>query len=155
MATKKNTNSINISNKRARFEYHILDKFVAGIVLGGTEIKSIRQGKASIAEAFCVVENNEVFIRNMHIAEYSNASFFQHRPKGDRKLLLNKKEIKKLSKSMETKGYTIIPLRVFLSEKGWAKVEIALAQGKKLYDKRQDLKDKDDKRQMDRVKKNF
>ncbi|MEX1191419.1 MAG: SsrA-binding protein SmpB [Brumimicrobium sp.] len=148
-------NPVNIKNKRAKFEYHILDKFVAGIQLGGTEIKSIRNGKASILEAYCVVEDGEVFIRNMHITEYENASFYQHKPRADRKLLLNKREIQKLDKNMKTKGYTIVPLRLFMNDKGLAKLEIALAQGKKLYDKRQDLKAKDDKRSIDRIKKEF
>ena len=106
-------------------------------------------------EAYCVVENNEVFIRNMHIAEYSNASFYQHKPKADRKLLLNRKEINKIDRKLQTKGFTLIPLRLFINEDGRAKLEIALAQGKKLYDKRQDLKEKDDKRTMDRVRKNY
>jgi SsrA-binding protein len=123
--------------------------------LGGTEIKSIRNGKASILEAFCVVENGEIYIRNMHIAEYENASFYQHRPKADRKLLLNKKEIEKIDRQLKTKGFTIVPLRLFVNDKGLAKLEIATAQGKKLYDKRQDLKEKDDKRAMDRVKKEY
>lgn len=148
-------NNINIKNKRAKFEYHLFDKFIAGIQLGGTEIKSIRNGKASILEAYCVVEENEIFIRNMHIAEYSNASFYQHKPKADRKLLLNRKEISKIQKGLETKGYTVVPLRLFINEKGLAKLEIALAQGKKLYDKRHDLKEKEDKRAMDRMKKSF
>lgn len=153
MAQAKNT--INIKNKRAKFEYHLLDTFVAGIVLGGTEIKSIRNGKASILESYCVFEGGEVYVRNMHIAEYSNASFYQHKPKADRKLLLNKREIQKIEKGLTTKGYTVVPLRLFISEKGLAKLEIALAQGKKLYDKRQDLKEKDDKRALDRLKKNY
>lgn len=148
-------NTINIKNKRAKFEYHILETFVAGIVLGGTEIKSIRNGKASILESYCVVERGEVFIRNMHIAEYGNASFYQHKPKADRKLLLKKREIQKIEKGLATKGYTVISLRLFMSDKGLAKMEIALAQGKKLYDKRQDLKEKDDKRAMDRIKKKY
>lgn len=148
-------NTVNIKNKRARFEYNILDTFIAGIQLGGTEIKSIRLGKASIMEAFCVVESNEVFIRNMYINEYSNASFYQHKPKADRKLLLNKQEISKLAKKVETKGYTIVPLRMFINDKGLAKLEIALAQGKNLHDKRHTLKEKDDKRTLDRVMKNY
>ncbi|PKR80404.1 SsrA-binding protein [Brumimicrobium salinarum] len=150
-----NKNRINIVNKKARFEYQLLDKYVAGIQLGGTEIKSIRQGKASILEAFCVIEEGEVYLRNMHIAEYGNASFYQHKPKADRKLLLNRQEINKLDKKMKAKGFTIVPLRIFINNKGLAKVEIALAQGKKLYDKRQDLKEKDDKRAMDRIKKAY
>lgn len=121
------------------------------MVLGGTEIKSIRNGKASILEAYCVFDDGEVFIRNMHIASYENGSFNNHRPRADRKLLLNKKEINKIEKYLKVKGNTLIPLRMFLSEKGWVKVEIACAKGKKLHDKRQDLKEKDDKRDMDRA----
>jgi SsrA-binding protein len=142
---------LNIRNKRARFEYHLMDTFIAGIQLGGTEIKSIRLGKASILEAYCVEHKNEIFIRNMHISEYANASFYHHKPRADRKLLLNKKEITKITKFLQVKGNTLIPLKLFLSEKGWVKIEIALAQGKKLHDKRQDLKEKDDKREMDRA----
>lgn len=148
-------NQINIKNKKAKFEYHLLDKYVAGIQLGGTEVKSIREGKASIQEAYCVIEDGEIYIRNMHIREYENASFYQHNPRADRKLLLNRQEINKLEKKMNTKGFTIVPLRLFINKKGLAKLEIALAQGKKLYDKRQDLKEKDDKRAMDRIKKQY
>lgn len=146
-------NEVNIKNKKARFEYHLETVYTAGMVLGGTEIKSIRNGKASIMEAYCIVENNEVFVRNMHIAPYENASFFQHPTRVDRKLLLNSKEISKLEKFMKIKGNTIIPLRLFLSEKGWLKIEIACATGKKLHDKRNDLKEKDDKRDMARAMK--
>jgi SsrA-binding protein len=148
-------NPVNIKNKRAKFEYQLLDKFVAGIQLGGTEIKSIRNSKASILEAYCVVEDGQVFIRNMHITEYENASFYQHKPRADRKLLLNKREIDKLDKKIKLKGFSIVPLRLFINDKGLAKLEIALAQGKKLYDKRQDLKAKDDKRAIDRIKKAY
>lgn len=148
-------NPVNIKNKRARFEYQLLDKYVAGIQLGGTEIKSIRNGKASILEAYCVIEDGQVFIRNMHITEYENASFYQHKPRADRKLLLNKREIEKLDKKIKLKGFSIVPLRLFINAKGLAKLEIALAQGKKLHDKRQALKAKDDKRAIDRIKKEF
>jgi SsrA-binding protein len=148
-------NPVNIKNKRAKFEYQLLDKFVAGIQLGGTEIKSIRNSKASILEAYCVVEDGQVFIRNMHITEYENASFYQHKPRADRKLLLNRREIDKLDKKIKQKGFSIVPLRLFINDKGLAKLEIALAQGKKLYDKRQDLKAKDDKRAIERIKKDF
>lgn len=144
---------INIQNKKAKFEYHLEDRFVAGIQLSGTEIKSIRNSKASIVEAYCVFENGELFIRNMHIAAYENGSFFNHKPRGDRKLLLNRKEINKIEKFLKVKGNTVIPLRMFMSEKGWAKMEIACARGKKLHDKRQDLKEKDDKMAMDRAMK--
>ncbi|MDB9806038.1 SsrA-binding protein SmpB [Crocinitomicaceae bacterium] len=142
---------VNIRNKKARFEYHLEDTFTAGMVLTGTEIKSIRNNKASILEAFCVFVNGEVFIRNMFINDYVNTSFFHHKPKGDRKLLLNKREINKIEKWLKDKGNTIIPTKVFINDKGWAKVEIATARGKKLYDKRDDLKAKDDKRDMDRA----
>ena len=147
MASKE----VSIKNKRARFEYHLLDTFTAGIQFVGTEIKSIRNSKASILEAFCVFERGEVWIRNMTITEYENGSFYNHKPKSDRKLLLNRKEIDKIEKFLKVKGNTIIPLKLFLSEKGWAKINIALAQGKKLHDKRNDLKEKDDKREMDRA----
>ncbi len=146
-------NQINIQNKRARFEYQLSDKFVAGIKLVGTEIKSIRDGKASITEAYIVVIDGEVFIRNMHVAAYANSSFSDHKLKGDRKLLLNRKEIRKIEKHLKDKGNAVVPLKVFISDKGWAKIEIALAKGKKLHDKRQSLKDKDDKRSIDRAMK--
>ncbi|MBM3185885.1 MAG: SsrA-binding protein SmpB [Bacteroidota bacterium] len=142
---------LNIRNKKARFEYHLEDIYQAGIQLSGTEIKSIRNGKASILESYCIYNNGEVWIRNMHITEYENGSFYNHKPRADRKLLLNKKEIDKIEKFLKTKGNTLIPLKLFLSEKGWVKVEIACAIGKKLHDKRQDLKEKDDKREMDRA----
>jgi SsrA-binding protein len=144
---------LNIRNKRARFEYHLMDTLTAGIQLAGTEIKSIRKGKASILEAYCVAQNGEIWIRNMHVSEYENASFYTHKPRADRKLLLNKKEIQKIEKFLQVKGNTLIPLKLFLSDKGWVKLDIALAQGKKLHDKRHDLKEKDDKRDMDRAMK--
>lgn len=142
---------INIRNKRARFEYHLEDTFIAGIVLSGTEIKSIRNGKASILEAYAIFYEGEVWIRNMFVNEYENGSFYNHKPRADRKLLLNKKEINRIEKFLKVKGNTIIPLKLFLSEKGWVKVEIACAVGKKLHDKRHDLKMKDDQREMDRA----
>ena len=142
---------LNIRNKRARFEYHLEDIYHAGLQLSGTEIKSIRNGKASILEAYCIYSNGEVWIRNMHITEYENGSFYNHKPRADRKLLLNKKEIDKIENFLKIKGNTLIPLKLFLSEKGWVKIEIACAIGKKLHDKRQDLKEKDDKREMQRA----
>lgn len=146
-------NEVNIKNKRARFEYHLFETFIAGIQLSGTEIKSIRNTKASILEAYCVMSGGEVWIRNMHVSEYENFSFYTHKPRADRKLLLNKKEINKIEKFLQVKGNTLIPLKLFINEGGWAKLEIALAQGKKLHDKRHDLKEKDDKREMDRAMK--
>jgi SsrA-binding protein len=149
-------NKVNILNKKARFEFEILDKFTAGIVLTGTEIKSIRLSKASIAESFCEFnEFGELFIINMTIEEYAWGTHYNHKPKASRKLLLNKRELKKLEKEVKNVGLTIVPLRLFLNEKGYAKLEIALAKGKKLYDKRETMKDRDNKRDLDRVKKNF
>lgn len=142
---------VNIRNKKASFEYFLEDRFTAGIVLSGTEIKSIRAGKASILEAYCVVDESEVFIRNMHITAYENGSYYNHTPRTDRKLLLNRKEIKRIEKFLQTKGNTLIPLKIFISDSGYAKIEIACATGKKLHDKRQTLKEKDDKRDMDRA----
>ncbi|MDA9356775.1 SsrA-binding protein SmpB [Flavobacteriaceae bacterium] len=145
---------INITNKKARFEYDILDRYNAGIVLTGSEIKSIRLGKASIAESFCEFnEAIELFVVNMTIENYSFSSSFKPLPKSTRKLLLNKKELLKLNKNVKNSGLTIIPLKLYLNDKGLAKIEIALAKGKKLYDKRQTLVDRDNKRNLDRIKK--
>jgi SsrA-binding protein len=146
-------NELNIRNKRARFEYHLLDEYTAGMQLSGTEVKSIRSGKASILEAYCIMYNGEVWIRNMHISEYSNASFYTHKPRSDRKLLLGKKEIVRIAKFLQVKGNTLIPLKMYISEKGWVKIDIACAQGKKLHDKRHDMKERDDRREMDRAMK--
>ena len=147
---------INIQNKKARFEYEILDQFTAGIVLTGTEIKSIRNSKASIAESFCEFnEKGELFVVNMYIEEYAFGTRFNHRPRGSRKLLLIKRELKILNKEVRNTGLTIVPLKLFINEKGFAKMLIALARGKKLYDKRETLKDRDNKRDLDRVKKSF
>ena len=146
--------NVNIQNKKARFLYEILDKYTAGIVLTGTEIKSIRSSKASIAESFCEFnEKGELFVINMTIEEYAFGNYYNHRPKAERKLLLNKKELKKLLKEVQNTGLTIIPLKLFINEKGYAKLDIALAKGKKLYDKRETIKDRDNKRDLDRIKK--
>ena len=148
--------NINIQNKKARFEYEIIDKYTAGIVLTGTEIKSIRQSKASIAESFCEFnEQGELFAINISIEEYAYGNYSNHKPKAERKLLLNKRELRKLEKEVKNTGLTIVPLRLFINEKGFAKLEIALAKGKKLYDKRESIKDRDNKRDLDRIKKNF
>lgn len=144
---------INIKNKKAFFEYHILDKYVAGIRLLGTEIKSIREGKANINDSFCTFFDDGLYIRNMHIAEYSHGSFYNHEAKRDRQLLLTKKELKKLKVKGEERGFTIIPLRIFISKRGFAKLEIALAQGKKDFDKRENIKERETKRELDRVMK--
>jgi len=144
---------ISIKNKRAYFEYHILDTYTAGIKLLGTEIKSIREGKADINDAFCTFIDGQLYVRNMQIAEYSHGSFYNHEAKRDRILLLNKKELAKLKINIEEKGFTIIPLKIFTSERGFAKLEIGLAQGKKIYDKRETLKDRDAKLEMSRAMK--
>lgn len=148
--------AINIKNKRARFEYEIVDTYTAGIVLTGTEIKSIRSSKASIAESFCEFNAaSELFVINMTIEEYLYGNYYNHKPKAERKLLLNRRELKKLQKDVQTKGLTIVPLRLFINEEGFAKLDIALAKGKKIYDKRDSIKDRDVKRDIDRIKKNF
>ena len=148
--------NINIQNKKARFQYEILDKYTAGLVLTGTEIKSIRSSKASISESFCEFnEKGELFVINMTIQEYAFGNYYNHRPKAERKLLLNKKELKKLKKEVQNTGLTIIPLRLFINDSGYAKLNIALAKGKKLFDKRETIKDRDNKRDLDRIKKNY
>jgi len=147
---------INIKNKKARFEYEFLDKYTAGIQLTGTEIKSIRQSKARITESFCEFnDKGELFVINMFIEEYINGNYYNHKPKSERRLLLQKRELKKLQKEVKNVGLTIIPLKLFLTDKGWAKLEIALCKGKKTYDKREMLKDRDNKRSLDRIKKQF
>ncbi len=143
-------NTINIKNKRASFEYSFIDNYTAGIQLSGTEIKSIREGKANINDAFCVFNFGELFIRNMHISNYFDGTFNNVPEKRDRKLLLNKQEIKKLQNKLKDQGLTVIPLRLFISNKGYAKLDIALAKGKKLYDKREDIKTRDVNREISR-----
>jgi SsrA-binding protein len=146
----KFANQITILNKRATFEYSILEKYVAGIQLQGTEIKSIRLGKANITDAYCTFVSGELVVRNMEISVYDSGTYYNHSPKRDRKLLLNKSEIQKLSNKLKDKGLTIIPLKLFINERGLAKLEIALAKGKKLYDKRADIKERDIKRELSR-----
>jgi len=149
----KLSSDINVKNKKAYFEYHILDKYIAGISLLGTEIKSIRAGKVNINDSFCSFLNDGLYIRNMHISEYSHGSFYNHEARRDRKLLLTNKELKKLLVKGEEKGFTIIPLRMFISDRGFAKLEIALAQGKKDFDKRETIKERENKRELARVMK--
>ena len=147
---------INIKNKRARFDYEILDNYTAGLVLSGTEIKSIRLSKASISESFCEFnDRGELFIINMQVDEYAHGSHFNHAPTAERKLLLNRGELKKLEKEVKNTGLTIVPLTLFLNDRGLAKINIGLAKGKKLYDKRESIKDRDNKKSLDRIKKNF
>jgi len=148
--------TINIQNKKARFEYEIIDKYTAGIQLTGTEIKSIRLSKARITESFCEFnEKGELFVINMFIEEYLYGHSYNHKPKSERRLLLQKRELKKLEKQVKNVGLTIVPLRLFLTDKGWAKIDIALCKGKKTYDKREVIKDRDNKRDLARVKKEF
>jgi SsrA-binding protein len=147
---------INIQNKKARFEYEIMDTYTAGIQLTGTEIKSIRLSKARITESFCEFnDRGELFVINMFIEEYLFGHSYNHKPKSARRLLLNKKELKKLEKQVQNVGLTIVPLKLFLNDSGWAKLNIALCKGKKLHDKRNTLKDRDNQRDLDRIKKNF
>ena len=143
---------INIKNRKASFEYQFITTFVAGISLLGTEIKSIRNNKANISDAHCVFIDDELYVKSLHIAEYTNGGYINHEPKRDRKLLLNRKELNKMLGKVNEKGNSIIPIRLFINENGKAKLEIALAKGKKVYDKRESIKEKDQKRDMDRIK---
>ena len=152
MSIQKN---VQIKNRKAKFEYEILDKYTAGIVLKGTEIKAIREGKASIAESFCEFSNGELFVINMTIQEYSHATHFNHNPKNSRKLLLNRSELKKLEKEVKNSGLTIIPLLLFTNDRGLAKLQVALCRGKKQYDKRESIKARESKRNLSRIKKAF
>lgn len=142
---------INIKNKRASHEYFFIQEYTSGIQLCGTEIKSIRDGKASIVDAYCTFTGNELFVRNMHIAEYTMGSHYNHEPKRDRKLLLKKRELKKFQTKSKDKGFTIVPTLLFINEEGRAKLNISLARGKHAYDKRESLKQKEIKREMDRI----
>lgn len=143
--------SINIKNKRATFDYELLETFTAGIMLTGTEIKSIRLGKASLVDTYCYFVKNELWVKNMHIAEYFYGSYNNHNARRERKLLLSKKELRKMERAIKDTGFTIVPVRLFINEKGLAKLVIALAKGKKQFDKRQSLREKDDRRDMDRM----
>lgn len=155
---KKNTPlkpaRINIKNRRAEFDYLVVDQFTAGIVLTGTEIKSIRSGKAGLVDTFCYIHNGEIWVKNMYVAEYEQGSYNNHLTRRDRKLLLNKKEIHNLQDATKAPGFTIVPLRLYIDENGRAKLRIGLCRGKKEYDKRASLKEKADRREMDRVMKN-
>ena len=143
-------NHIKIKNKRASWEFYLIERLVAGIVLTGTEIKSLRHGKASLADSYCFFEGGELFVRGMHIAEYSYGTYNNHLAKRDRKLLLTARELKKLNTKVKEKSMTIVPIMIFINDKGLAKLEIALAKGKHYYDKRENLKEKDHKREIDR-----
>lgn len=146
------SNKINIKNKRAGFEFEFLDKYVAGLVLKGTEIKSIREGKVNLVDSYCYFNQEELYVKGLHISPYTQGSFYNHEAMRERKLLLNKKELRKLAAKTAEKGLAIVPFRLFLTDRGFAKLEIALAKGKKLYDKRQNIKEKDTKRELERMK---
>ncbi len=151
----QNKGKVQIRNKKASFEYEFIDTYTAGIVLTGTEIKSIRQGKASLVDAFCYINNGELWVKGMNISPYFYGTYANHEAKRDRKLLLNKKEIRSLQQDTQQPGYTIVPTLVFINDHGRAKMNIALARGKKEYDKRQSIREREDKREMDRVKKSM
>ena len=143
---------VQIKNRKARFEYHFLDTYVAGIELTGTEVKSVRESKVSLQEAYCYFNRDELFVKQMHIAAYTDGTHFNHDPARERRLLLKRKELNKLQDTLKEQGLTVIPSRLFINDRGWAKLEIAVAKGKKLYDKRDDIKQKDTKRELDRLK---
>ncbi len=148
----KISNNINIRNRRVSFDYELLEKYNAGIVLAGTEIKSIRMGKASLVDAYCYFVKGELWIKNMNISEYKEGTYNNHSERRERKLLLNAKELRKIERKVKETGLSIVPIRLFINENGYAKLQIALAKGKKRYDKRQALREKDDKRQIERSK---
>lgn len=153
MATQSNRNNIVVKNKKASFEFEVLERYTAGIVLAGTEIKAIRTGKASFVDSYCLFVGNELWVKGLHISEYEWGTYNNHEPKQDRKLLLNRKELDKLKRRSQEKGLTIVALRLFVNDRGLAKLDIALARGKQLHDKRETLKRKDAKREMDRLMK--
>ncbi|MCM1108488.1 MAG: SsrA-binding protein SmpB [Clostridium sp.] len=156
MAEKKvKIKTVNIKNRRASFDYLLMDKYTAGIVLTGTEIKSIRAGKASLVDTFCFIHNGEVWVKNMYVAEYSYGSYNNHAARRDRKLLLNRREIQKIQQATKTPGYTLVPTLLFIDENGRAKLDVYLCRGKKEYDKRETLKEKQDRREMDRQIKRY
>ena len=150
MASASITKQVDIRNRRASFEYAFLETYTAGIMLTGTEIKSIRQGKVNLQDAYCLIHNNELFVRQMSISVYTEGTHYNHEPLRDRKLLLTKREIKRITEKLKDQGLTIVPTRLFTSERGFAKIEIALAKGKKLYDKRDSIKEREVERDMQR-----
>ena len=152
MSNERFKQHINIKNRAAFFNYEIIDKLVAGMALRGTEIKSIREGKVNLQDGFCYINQNEVFVKGINILPYAEGSYLNHEANRERKLLLKKSEIKKLETKVDQKGYTLIPTRLFINDRGLAKLEIAVAKGKKLHDKREGIKERDMKRELDRVK---
>jgi SsrA-binding protein len=152
MKQQRFSNAINIRNRQAGFEYELLDKYTAGMVLMGTEIKSIREGKVNLQDGYCYINNGEFFVKGINITPYAEGTHYNHEATRERKLLLKKSEIKKLESKVEEKGYTLVPTRLFINERGLAKLEIAVARGKKLHDKRDSIKERDAKRELDRLK---
>lgn len=154
MAKEKNrfSNNINIKNRKARHEYEFIDTYIAGIALKGTEIKSIREGKVNLMDGYCYFNRGELFVKGIHISPYAQGSFYNHETTRERKLLLQKRELAKLESQINEKGLTVIPSRLFVNDRGLAKLEIAVAKGKKLHDKRDSIKEKDIKRELERVK---
>ena len=150
--SKRFSNDIQIKNRKARYEYEFLDTFIAGMVLKGTEIKSIREGKVNLTDGYCYFTNGELFARGIHISPYENSSFYSHDETRSRKLLMKKKELSRLESKLAEKGLTLVPIRLFINDRGFAKLEVALAKGKKIYDKRDSIKERDTKREMDRMK---
>ena len=151
----KSQRRVDIRNKRATFDYIVLDRYTAGIGLTGTEIKSIRAGKAGLVDTFCYIHNGEVWVKNMYVAEYDRGSYGNHLPRRDRKLLLNRREIRALAEATKAPGFTLVPMRLFINDDGRAKVDVALCRGKKEFDKRASLREKDDRREMDRAIKRY
>jgi SsrA-binding protein len=150
--TKRFSNDINVRNKQASFEYELLDKYIAGLVLTGTEIKSIREGKVTLQEGYCYFNNGELFVKGVNISPYAQGTHYNHEAKRERKLLLKRSELKKLEGRVEEKGLTLVPVRLFINDRGYAKLEIALGRGKKLHDKRDSIKERDVKRELSKVK---
>ncbi len=150
--SKRFSNTIQIKNRKARFEYEFLDKYIAGLVLKGTEIKSIREGKVNLTDGYCYFRKGELYAKGIHISPYENSSFYSHEEARERKLLLKRQELKKLESRIAEKGLTLVPIRLFINDRGFAKLEIALGKGKKIYDKRDSIKERDTKRELDRMK---
>lgn len=155
MVKTTKTARVQIKNKRAEFDYEVLDRYTAGLVLTGTEVKSIRAGKASLVDTFCYINNGEVWVKNMYVAEYDFGSYNNHNTRRERKLLLQKKEIRQLQEETKAPGFTLVPLKLFFDENGRVKMQLGLCRGKKEYDKRQSLREKDDRREMDRAMKRY
>ncbi len=155
MVKTTKTARVQIKNKRAEFDYEVLDRYTAGLVLTGTEVKSIRAGKASLVDTFCYIYNGEVWVKNMYVAEYDFGSYNNHNTRRERKLLLQKKEIRQLQEDTKAPGFTLVPLKLFFDENGRVKMQLGLCRGKKEYDKRQSLREKDDRREMDRAMKRY